>query len=924
MTQPIPKKIGKYELIEQLGQGGMGIVYKARDPFLNRVVAIKMLAIGFGDNPEFQKRFYHEAVATATLNHPNIVTIYDLGDHEGRPYLVMEYIEGRTLDSVISRRQSLLQAPELAIALGFVIDVCSGLDYGHRRGVVHRDIKPSNIMLMKNGTAKIVDFGIARLDDGNLTRTGAMVGSLNYMSPEQVQGRPVDQRSDVFSTGVVLYQLLTGHSPFARDGDFETMTAVLQESPPSFDQFLSAYHSELETITFKALAKNPEDRYQTAADMAVALSRLRDSGPLKYVVRQPPVAPAEPPTPQPAAQGEFASIWQAPPGEVPGAPLVPPPSATKVGSFTQFLRPSTRTLASDYAAAIEERRAALPSDATFVFSPAAAAVQGVLAMPRVQLTFTAGNDGLLLGKSVVVSSVPYHIGRNADLSIRDVHLTQKHAVIDWDGKAFTIADLGSRNGTYVNGRQLRTGSQVLPFGAVIRLGGSTVLTFSSDEINELPDLTGQTITNRYQLTKLLRNGTKTALYEASDSHLPQKVAIKILSPSLALYGGYLEQFNREAQVAVALRHPHICRVLDFGQTEVRIGSLTSAVNYLSMELMEGGSLTDRVAAGTLEVSQVLSWMNQISAALECAHRQGVTHGGLKLSSIVFDREGEPYVTDFAMACRVDDQAKLVFVNSPEFLAPEQWDGATPTPLADQYAMAVLAYFLLTGSLPFEGQMDPKVRERNFLRGPVPAHEEATRLSRAGVPPGISQVLKRALSVDPKDRYSSVRDFFAALQSALTRTTNRSDGPARIFISYQRDSSSGWAVLFAKELQQKHQIAAFVDTQRMDSAVRFPDRLKRAIQDCDVFVCLLSSSTLQSKWVREEIRLAWENNKPMLPVFQESYALPDPSERLEAHVEALINYDGVKLLDRQNLYVENAIEKLAEMVTDSVRKSGRGE
>jgi serine/threonine protein kinase len=263
---------------------------------------------------------------------------------------------------------------------------------------------------------------------------------------------------------------------------------------------------------------------------------------------------------------------------------------------------------------------------------------------------------------------------------------------------------------------------------------------------------------------------------------------------------------------------------------------------------------------------------------------------------MFDREGEPYVTDFAMAHRVDDSAKPVFFGSPEFLAPELWEGAVPTPLADQYALAVLTYLLIAGSLPFEGQIDPKVRERNFMRGPVPAHEEAARAARPGVSPRVSEVLKRALSVDPLSRYSSVREFFLALQYSVSATKARSDGQARIFISYQRDSSAGWAVHFASELGRKHQIAAFVDTQRMDSVVRFPARLKKAIEDCDVFVCLVSGNTLQSKWVQEEIRMAWENDKPMVPVFQESYSPPDPSERLEPHIESLINYDGVKLLD----------------------------
>jgi serine/threonine protein kinase len=916
MATPIPEKIGKYQLIEPLGLGGMGTVYKAFDPSLDRLVAIKMLVVGIAEDPTFQQRFYREAQATASMLHPNIVTIFDLGEHEGHPYLVMEYIEGATLDRVLADREL-----NLAQKLSIVIDVCHGLDYAHQRGIVHRDIKPGNVMVLADGSAKIVDFGIARLQNTNATSPGMLIGSLHYMSPEQIQGVPVDGRSDTFSTGVVLYQLLTGRSPFDGGETASTLYRILHDDPRPFTESLSSYPPELETITFKALAKRREDRYESAADFARDLSQVNWSEP--YAMRQAAIesVPAAPPL-RPSVTGPAAVSHP-----------VPAPSPQKENSrpstgATVFATRSVPTgvLASDAEAASEGHAfgPAIASDSTLFFGPAAPIAEGGHAPPRVRLTFTAGNDGLNVGKSVVVSSVPFRIGRDGDLSIRDAHLSREHAVIDWDGKAFTIADLGSTNGTYVNGRQLRAGAQTLPFGAVIRLGAATVLTFSSDEISELPDLIGQMIAGRYQLTKLLRNGTRTALYEASDSHLPQKVAVKILSPTLAGYAGYLEQFNREAQMAVGLRHPHICRVLDYGRASVRIGAQpTVAVNYLSMELMEGGSLTDRVAQGTrFELSQIVSWLNEISNALESAHRQGVTHGGLKLSSIVFDREGEPYVTDFAMACRVDDQAKPLFVGSPEFLAPEQWDGAVPTPMADQYALAVLTYLLLAGSCPFEGQIDPKVRERNLRRGAVPVHEEAARLSRPTVPPRVSEVLKQALAVDPVNRYTSVREFFLALQNAVSRPTSRSEGRARIFISYQRDSSSGWAVHLASELDRKHQIAAFVDTQRTDSAVRFPARLKNAIQDCDVFVCLLSASTLQSKWVQEEIRLAWENNKPMVPVFQESYSQPDPSEQLEPHVETLITYDGVKLLDRQNLYVENAIEKLAEMVTESVRKSVR--
>jgi hypothetical protein len=183
-------------------------------------------------------------------------------------------------------------------------------------------------------------------------------------------------------------------------------------------------------------------------------------------------------------------------------------------------------------------------------------------------------------------------------------------------------------------------------------------------------------------------------------------------------------------------------------------------------------------------------------------------------------------------------------------------------------------------------------------------------------------LKRALSFRPEDRYPTVKEFFLALRHAATYGTH-TIGKPRIIISYQRDSSSGWAVLIARELEEKHSVLAFVDTQRLDTAVRFPTRLKNAIEECDVFVCLLSASTLQSKWVQEEIRLAWTSPKAMVPVFQESFSQPDPSERLEPHVEALISYDGVHLLDRRNIHVDYTIAELAKIVKESTAKVREG-
>jgi serine/threonine protein kinase len=211
MTEHMPTKIGKYEVVGLLGRGGMGAVYKARDPVINRLVAIKVLTSGIADDPELLKRFYREAETAGNLHHPNIVTIYDLGQQDGSLYLVMEYIDGMSLERLARSGRELSLTERISI----MMDVCHGLDHAHQRGVVHRDIKPANVMVLKDGSAKIVDFGIAHIGSGgNLTNTGMVLGTLSSMAREQVIGEKVDSRSDIFSTGVVLYQLITGVAPF--------------------------------------------------------------------------------------------------------------------------------------------------------------------------------------------------------------------------------------------------------------------------------------------------------------------------------------------------------------------------------------------------------------------------------------------------------------------------------------------------------------------------------------------------------------------------------------------------------------------------------------------------------------------------------------------------------------------------------------
>ena len=248
-----------------IGRGGMGVVYKARDPQLDRLVAIKMIV---GATPGLVKRFDVEARSTGSLHHPNIVTIYDFGDQGGSPYLVMEYLEGVSLDSVLRSESSSLS---LAGKLNICIEVCNGLNYAHERCIIHRDIKPANIMLLNDGSVKIVDFGIARIGDTGISRT-EIVGTIYYMSPEQFQNQSLDRRTDIYSTGVVLYQLLTGVVPSqASSSEAAIIYQIIHDDPPRLGTCLQEYPPELDGIIAKALAKNRDLRYPTGREFAFDL-----------------------------------------------------------------------------------------------------------------------------------------------------------------------------------------------------------------------------------------------------------------------------------------------------------------------------------------------------------------------------------------------------------------------------------------------------------------------------------------------------------------------------------------------------------------------------------------------------------------------------------------------------------------------------
>ncbi len=275
MNEPAPMdRLGRYQIREIIGEGAMACVYKAYDPEINRALAIKLLKAQLRLDGEYRNRFLREAKGAGVLSHPNIVTVFDVGEDQGHPYIAMELVEGQTLAEELKARKAISTKDIVEIG----IQLARALDYAHKKGIVHRDVKPGNIMrLTDTNTIKVADFGICRIDGSDTadatqqTQIGNVLGTPHYMSPEQVVGEKVDSRSDLFSAGVVLYQLLTGHLPFEGDTLISVAYKITKTDPPSLDKVRGDLPLSLRRIIERALKKQPEKRFQSGEEFAQAL-----------------------------------------------------------------------------------------------------------------------------------------------------------------------------------------------------------------------------------------------------------------------------------------------------------------------------------------------------------------------------------------------------------------------------------------------------------------------------------------------------------------------------------------------------------------------------------------------------------------------------------------------------------------------------
>ncbi len=306
-------KVGRYQIVSELGRGSMGVVYQGFDPVIGRTVAIKtMLTEGLGPEEfqEFKARFQREAQAAGLLSHPNILTVYDFGEDGGILYLVMEFLEGKSLQQIVTEQNIL----PIETVIPMYEQICSALDLAHSHKIVHRDMKPANIMILDSGLVKVTDFGIAKMMSLGMTRAGQILGTPNYMSPEQVKGGAVDGRSDIFSMGVILYELVTGEKPFGGQNITTVIYKIINENPIPPRELDPSVHMGLSYVISKSLTKSPDERYQSCRELAEDLRNYRNLGgtvqPAATVVVKR-VPPMQPPQYQQPAQPQYQQ--QAPP-----------------------------------------------------------------------------------------------------------------------------------------------------------------------------------------------------------------------------------------------------------------------------------------------------------------------------------------------------------------------------------------------------------------------------------------------------------------------------------------------------------------------------------------------------------------------------------------------------------------------------------
>ncbi len=825
-------KLGQYELRERIGEGGMAAVYRAWQSSLQREVAVKVLSTALGQEGDFQQRFLREAQTVARLEHPHVIPIYDYGTDNGLTYVVMRLLTGGTLAKRLAAvKQGARPLPSLNEVATITRAVADALDYAHSFGVIHRDVKPNNIIFDTRGTPFLTDFGIASMlsSANELTQSGFILGTPGYMSPEQWRTEALTPASDQYALGVVVYEMLTGQMPFQADTPLQLMYQHLNDPVPPLDRFRAGLPASLVAVVEQALAKLPGQRFPTchafasAFEQAVASSRSESTGFFVGVPEKPLLAPAAPSTTTPQQES--------PPFDLERKRETPVQEALQTSAYPAAPAPSPTSV---------PHKSSLPGP--LVISVVLVAV-GLIAIVLSLLSANAPLQaqlpsagpppltilGLLL---VLTGTVPWVIPAVQD------RLRQNRTSAPLPQRPPPAAPASVEKPAPDHPSPAPTTAPAPPKPAYRAMA-------SLQEGERL---------GIYELRKRLDKGERNRVYHAFDTRRQREVAIKVLGLGEASEERS-KRFAQEARILGALHHPHIVPFLDYDSID--------GLSFIVMPLLEGGTLKEKLTPGRMNSRQVIGLLKEIGSALDYLHSQKVIHRDLKASNIMFDKPGNAYLVDFGIAKLTDSAAQQNItmvgqvVGTPSYMAPEQWLGVELTPAADQYALGVLCFQMLTGQLPFDAPNTPGLLYKHMY-DPPPFPSKI----QPDLPAAVDPVLHKALAKKPEERYPSIHQFIEALEQGLAHESTAEGKLGHIFISYSRRDQE-----YARQLAGQLRANGF--TVWIDDRIDYGDlwfkEIEQAIVDCAAVTVIMTPDSHESEWVHREILIAKREKKPIFPL-----------------------------------------------------------
>ncbi len=667
-----------YRVIKELGQGGMASVYLAEQVSLERMVALKLMSAKLADDPTFTTRFLREARIAARLSHPHIITVHEVGVHGAQHYICMEHHDGGDLKDRIE--EGLTRDEGLLIAR----DILSALAFAHDAGFIHRDVKPANVLFRNDGSAVLMDFGIAKATDSEnkLTQVGSILGTPYYISPEQVSAREPDARSDLYSAGIMLYQMLTGELPYQGETAIAIMFAHVSRPVPQLPEPMSEFQYLIDGLC----AKEPDDRYQSGHEVVRDIDALLPNNRtgVRTGIR------TRTGNTQPTGTGHDTGA-----GAGGGST-----GAGRTGGATRRA-PSDRPITLPPAQPVEVRREYEGQDDGLTLTVGTAAASD----PASTASSTHHDAATMLAPA----------GMTLDVAPQAAPTVAPDASqVDLDEDAATIAIVPGAIPD-ITAPAARGQRDALP--AVETVSGSEAPTRLKTEFSASD---GRVIKGRFKLVRLLGKGGMGAVHKAIDL-LKQEagdsepfVAVKLLNDNISQMPNALRIMQRETKQSQELSHPNIIKVFDFDREEG--GSL-----YMTMELLEGKPLDTAIETGAtdkLTLAEKCRVIEEMSAGLAYAHKSNVVHCDFKPGNVFLLADGSAKVLDFGIA-RVAQGAGVssgdtLFGYTPRYASAEIMQMAPAHPADDVYALAAVAYEVLSGRHPFDGRNIVEA-ERNDMK-----------------------------------------------------------------------------------------------------------------------------------------------------------------------------------------------------------------